>query len=325
MDVSSIKPSFSCETSFKIHTPINQKQKRFNRTLVKVDNVFPELVLNKALAAIPEHRTVPNRVRNNRNITRVSLGELPDTVRFDDKCKLVDKNDFEWSLKYANQSLKDVSFTGAEAMAKIVGFKNMNVKLSIQILRYKLDEENPVVDSLPWHQDQNTLTMTVLISPYKQKMGSFNGGDLNFAEHDIAWMWGIYEDTIETFSYPYNGGFIFDNIVSEHKVSDIHREWGSCERILFTVFASPSEDFVRNLPSNLRVDIKDLPTVSKGCRDQNEKRADSCKPITGRKRRLAPSESAGSDGEPALKRMPHGKDSLMSTLRPSNMRSSMGT
>ena len=64
----------------------------------------------------------------------------------------------------------------------------------------------------------------------------------------------------------------------------------------------------------LRVDIKDLPTVSKGCGDQNEKRADSCKPITGRKRRLAPSESAGSDGEPALKRMPHGKDSLMSTL-----------
>ena len=70
-----------------------------------------------------------------------------------------------------------------------------------------------------------------------------------------------------------------------------------------------------SLSDVLRVDIKDLPTVSKGCRDQNEKRADSCKPITGRKRRLAPSESAGSDGEPALKRMPHGKDSLMSTLR----------
>lgn len=50
----------------------------------------------------------------------------------------------------------------------------------------------------------------------------------------------------------YNGGFIFDNIHTVHKVNDIlynHTSTGRVERRLFTVFASPKVELVNNLPN----------------------------------------------------------------------------
>ena len=94
--------------------------------------------------------------------------------------------------------------------------------------------------------------MTAVISPYKQDDGEFSGGEISFGqrEQDFKTYFGlgvtsrtVLPNTVETFSYPENGCFFFENLWSQHRVNDIQLTAGSsCERMLFSIFASPNPE-----------------------------------------------------------------------------------
>ena len=65
----------------------------------------------------------------------------------------------------------------------------------------------------------------------------------------------------------------------------------------------------------LRVDIKDLPAVSKGCEDLNQQEASNLELNAGRKRHHTSQEPTDYDSEAPLKRMRHTDTSFISTLR----------
>lgn len=102
----------------------------------------------------------------------------------------------------------------------------MNIPVLSFFMRYQLSDETPSVKNLEWHRDLNSLSMTSVISPYKQEEGEFSGGNLLFAERtkDFAKYTDrsnskntvlentVLESTVKEFSYPENGCFIFENL-----------------------------------------------------------------------------------------------------------------
>jgi hypothetical protein len=240
------------------------------RTVMKVDDVFPVSVLDKANLKINDIPVIKN-FRNKDSVFRVNLHENPDNayssfatkrmINFDDSSSITNPKEVEELCNMAPYpEVIDLAKKGVEKMASVVGWRSTSVLLTVNILRYQLNAEHPKIDDLPWHYDQAAiLTMTTLITPYQQGDYSFSGGNLSFRRKDnptqsaqLKFAFGeksMITDSVISFDYPYNGGFIFDNINTEHKVTDINFQSssGCIERRLFSIFADPPQKEVISL------------------------------------------------------------------------------
>lgn len=250
-----------------------RSQARFGRTFLKVENVCSSETLLRANQDIDEMPSKPNIINGNqiRRVTIIDENKCPwsqrryRVVSFGNKCNIKDWSDLENSLCFATENVKKLSKEAIETMASTLEWKDTQIDMTVGLLRYQLSPSRPFVTDLPWHQDSNSLTMTTLISPYNQGATGFSGGELSFArwmtelpslelirlfladkpEHD--------ESTVKTFEYPYNGGFIFDCVESQHKVNDLKlvnpdglSEY-HVERRLLSIFSNPDKDYVRSL------------------------------------------------------------------------------
>jgi len=242
------------------------------RFAMSVQDVFSEDVLEKANSDISKHPKIDGN-RSNVHTLDTKSG-YPyfysfEPVTFDERGHLDD-----WSqlrkihLSSSTKSIDALAKEAIEKMSVMVSWKNQTISMNINILLYVLSEQFPNVTNMPWHQDPNTLTMTTVFTPHQQNELGFSGGDLCFAAGDRnkTFNYGLRktgfeysnhrEDTIQSYTYPYNGGFIFDNIGTCHKVSDIHPNNPKsiksfvAERRLFTIFANPNIEEVEEIALN---------------------------------------------------------------------------
>lgn len=191
--------------------------------------------------------------------------DLDTSVSFDSDGKLTDIQSIENNICDEAKDLTPLVLESFERMASILLWNDIKVPLEPQIICYPLDYNQNIIKSLPWHYDECTLTMAVIISPETQGYSSYHGGKLSFARNvygDEPLISGLkvmelndfkfYPETKMDFSYEYNGGFIFDNLHTIHKVNDIFYSGPSGEKVerrLFTVFASPTVEYVQKLPN----------------------------------------------------------------------------
>lgn len=231
------------------------------RFISKVDNFFDNELKLKVFKDVKKLEYFPNFLAGNDNIFRVPiLGgskgmalESPVVV-FDSSCKLENKACLKECIKIEEtpESVLDFTFSSLEKMALMGNWSSQEVPVTIFFLRYKMDSDTDKVTNLEWHEDLNCLSMTAVISPYKQDDGEFSGGELSFGKRDQDFKAysglgvpsrTVLLDTVKTFSYPENGCFFFENLWSQHRVNDIQLTAGNtCERMLFSIFASPNPE-----------------------------------------------------------------------------------
>ena len=252
------------------------------RFITKIDDCFDKKLLQEVNADIKGMECVPNVIVGNRNIMRVPiLGDLSLTlsgvaihapvVSFDENCQIKNKRELKGYFKERKtpESVSELFEGAVENIANNGGWSKENMPVHSFFLRYQLNDETPSVKNLEWHRDLNSLSMTSVISPCKQEEGEFSGGNLLFAERTKDYTRysdrsksentvlenTVLESTVKEFSYPENGCFIFENLWSQHKVSDIEKISGdSCERVLFSIFLNPEPAQLDSLVSNKKAD-----------------------------------------------------------------------
>lgn len=231
------------------------------RFIYKVDDFFDKELKLRVFKDVKKMEHFPNFLAGNNNIFRVPiLGgsrgialESPVVV-FDSSCKIENKeilNDFI-KIKNTPKSVLDFTFSSLEKMAFMGNWSSQEIPVTSFFLRYTLNSDTDKITNMEWHEDLNCLSMTAVISPYKQDDGEFSGGEISFGqrEQDFKTYFGlgvtsrtVLPNTVKTFSYPENGCFFFENLWSQHRVNDIQLTAGSsCERMLFSIFASPNPE-----------------------------------------------------------------------------------
>jgi hypothetical protein len=268
--------NLSLEEIRSIKYPIFQtenihKTKHAGRTVIKVEDCFTTCLATKANTEIDNLDTIHNTKRKDGRIKRVVIDPTDKsiynifTLKFNDNNETEDWSHLAEKCNKSDSALYSLAKNNINYMAKTVGWQNEDIQMSIIILRYYLNNGRLRIKNLPWHQDPSTTTMTTLLTPPatedSQDIG-FTGGNLNFStiSKEYKQKYGsptYYADgteynsnTIQTFAYPENGGFIFDNITSFHKVSDIelHNPANlasiNIERRLFSIFAYPKPENV---------------------------------------------------------------------------------
>ena len=240
------------------------------RTIIKVDKVFSEQTLGDANRFLEnysnwEYENCGNRLLN-AAIYKCDNDIENNEVAFDSECKIVDFKDIKKNMRHGTSSLKKLVQEGVEKMARTLDWRDTKIPLTPHCIRYPLHSDQKSILGMPWHTDECTLTMTTIISNAQQGEVSYKGGELGFARlasQDSPYLEGLsvedfhgclfYPSTESWFSYPHNGGFIFDSLNSAHKVNDIHLSYSpsasnpKIERRLFSIFASPDESYVEDL------------------------------------------------------------------------------
>ena len=250
------------------------------RFITKIDDCFDKKLLQEVNADIKGMECVPNVIVGNRNIMRVPLlGDLSLTlsgvaidspvVSFDENYQIKNKRELKdyFKKRKTPESVSELFEGAVENIANNSGWSRVNMPVHSFFLRYQLNDETPSVKNLEWHRDLNSLSMTSVISPRKQEEGEFSGGNLLFAERTKDFTKysdrsnsknlenTVLESTVKEFSYPENGCLIFENLWSQHKVSDIEKISGdSCERVLFSIFMNPEPAQLDSLVSNKKAD-----------------------------------------------------------------------
>ena len=249
-----------------------------DRLVLKVDNVVSEQTMAKAKQEILSHPVNSRDALTHRSRIDVLGGEYIDLKLTDNgvemetyfnyyELELDDSGQIQCDMALQKQfesnnippGLRDLAQEGILKMASELGWKNTRIPFMVNILRYDMDKSTPSLTDFPWHRDLNSLSMTVLISPYSDGAAGFRGAELSVGERVSS-----YEEyssrsdkkepttiaaTTKSYEYPYRGGFIFDNLGSEHKVHDmslLDPEY-PYERWLLTVFANPLPTEVERL------------------------------------------------------------------------------
>ncbi len=244
-----------------------------NRLFIPVENVFvvDDLVLAcRDISNITTHDYTTG-VHYLNTMRKVIIGDYdsinktgnPFTpVLFNSAGNIEDSNFLELNLCYSTDNIKKIVKQGVTTMAKIMDWKGCAVEMRVSILIYRMTTDRSAIINMPWHFDANSLTMTTLISPYYQDNGYFEGGDLLFAQktQNFRYFCGMHQfmyNTAKAFQYPYNGGWIFDNVESMHKVGDMnaifndYTSTASVERVLFTIFANPPEEDIPKIARSM--------------------------------------------------------------------------
>ncbi|WP_067587979.1 hypothetical protein [Endozoicomonas ascidiicola] len=241
----------------------------FGRTVIRVNDVFSPQTLKDTNCFLDRPSgcsfSYSNQGNNLRGISIYKIIEDLDTSVFlDSNGKIRNHQNINGNICEEAKVLSPLVFESFEKMASILRWNDMKVPLEPQIICYSLDHSQDAIKDLPWHYDECTLTMSVIISPEIQGPTLYHGGKLSFARRayeNEPLIKGLklvelndfkfYPETEQVFPYTINGGFIFDNLHTVHKVSDIlysGPSGGKVERRLFTVFASPEVEYVRHLP-----------------------------------------------------------------------------
>lgn len=240
----------------------SESESRFSgRTVIRVENVYSDQTLKEANLAIDKHQQQNFHYRNSgNNLISVGLHMLypnDKDICFDENGKVKSQEFLFKDMNPGLSGIKPMVVECVERMAKSLQWKSCSVNLFFRCIIYPLSSEQPTIKNMPWHTDQNTLTMTTVIS---SSCSGYTGGDISFAcldDHNYHFDGRLHssvESTVQTFGYPENGGFIFDNVRSQHKVEDIHLATGSkaAERRLFSVFANPDKEYVSSLAEQFR-------------------------------------------------------------------------
>ena len=217
-------------------SPLSGKSKsidagsRFGRIIVKAPNAVSQLTLAKANQEIDELPTFDFENRGNkiRQVKFIALDKcnyprFPSKVTFDADGKLSDTENFEKNFEPNTDSIKAMCKEALQEMGRKLNWKNFSVEVRCGVIRYPLTPENAHVRNMPWHKDGSNLSMTTLLSPYKQNGSGFTGGELSFAKESEVFDRVPLEETIKTLEYEKPGdGVIFDGVKTLHKVENIH-------------------------------------------------------------------------------------------------------
>ncbi|WBA82851.1 hypothetical protein [Endozoicomonas sp. GU-1] len=183
-------------------------------------------------------------------------------VKFDKSCKLANEVDVRIRLakNNATESMANFVCSNLKKMATLGNWSGQSVPMSVTIVRYTLNSDNPEIVNIPWNTGWAPLTMSSVISPCKQKEGAYSGGDLLFAETEHI------PETVKQYSYPENGCIVTENVFSIGTASDIKLVSGeSCQRMVVTFSAYPDKQqflsfMEKNSGQNLL--LKDSPDIS---------------------------------------------------------------
>ena len=267
-----IESHFDTVANFFNDNPKAYESQYIGRSIFKVENISTEARLHKANAELNDLPTKPNMLNGN-NISRVILNpKYQDNydcfkVYFNEDSKAESWDHLIEKCVTEESSIYQVAKDAIETMAQQVKWQNEDVTMSVNVLRYHLDSSKPNITNLPWHQDPDMLTMTMLLSDYynqESKVG-FSGGELNFSSVsddfknkpfslERSTNLDYLPETCQTFKYPVNGGFVFDNLSSYHKVNNVqlinysNNQNVSTERRLLSIFTfSDTAEKVRDL------------------------------------------------------------------------------
>ena len=242
-------------------TPIKIAGVKSGRLLVKVENVFKTKgLINRVNIDLNSAKRFQSINQGNK-VDRVLVGDTTHIgsplhklkVIFDQQGEILNKEVFSSIYNKATSSMRKMCVEGVEKMASVLKWKDTSIHLSVIFICYPSRENHYKVVGMPWHEDLSTISMTVLISPYQQGKLSIHGGSLSIGEKPRHYPFDKpTEGTVKTHKYLYNGGFIFDNIESLHRVEDfeflkpLNHKGGSIERRLFSIFADPVRGLVES-------------------------------------------------------------------------------
>ena len=231
------------------------------RFVTKVENVYSENALRKANLVLDRHQLNKDVFYNKGNkliCVRLHTNYPNENdISFDSNGKVKKTDDLFENMNPDFFDFKPVAVECVQAMAKSLQWCNRTVNLTFHCLIYPLSAGQPVIQNMPWHKDSNTLTMSTVIS---SSGSGYTGGELSFACRDKfndpfkGRLHDSVANTVQTFCYPENGGFIFDNLRSQHKVEDIYLAPGrqTAQRRFFAVFANPDKSYVLSLADQFR-------------------------------------------------------------------------
>ncbi|MBM7074623.1 hypothetical protein JQC92_21860 [Shewanella sp. 202IG2-18] len=209
---------------------------------ILIKNVFPAEFLHKCTEDILKAETVRNI-----KIQRIKFTKSDENsdfefrsverafVSIDSEGKINERKALQTICSCTTDNIRNLVLMGTERMVRELGLHSTTIKLTASILVYPLSSDVLALKDFPWHSDPfGTYTMTTMISQFTRGSCSYSGGELSFRVKG--------SDSFNTFSYPYNGGFLFENKETEHKVSDIFFHGGdgcSIKRLLLSIFISP--------------------------------------------------------------------------------------
>ncbi len=218
-------------TATPIRLPDSPCNKKHKSVIYKVTGVLSTAKIARAETAIESHPCFLTQPVFNDYLFALDMGfekegiaEKKVMVHFDSQSKMTDKSQLDEALAKTCMPIKELVYEGVEALSARAGYKDMQVGINPQILRYHVDEHHPDITDLVWHDDPCGLTMTVLLSEPQQSRGSYSGGGLSFASayRKPGAFPDYFEDTILSCDYTFNGGFIFDNFDTRHKAGSVH-------------------------------------------------------------------------------------------------------
>ncbi|WP_422446503.1 hypothetical protein [Endozoicomonas sp. ALB091] len=232
-----------------------------------------------------------------RRTTDLGVDLIAPYVTFDKSCKLANEVDVRMRLakNNATESMANFVCSNLEKMATLGNWSGQSVPMSVRIVRYTLNSDNPEIVNIPWSTGWAPLTMSSVISPCKQKDGAYSGGDLLFAEKaQETYLSNLFPqvssmlfstfsnffpqlssmlfstekhipETVKQYPYPENGCIVSENVFSIGTASDIKSSGKSCQRMVFILSAFPDkQQFLSFMKENSGQNLvsKDSPDIS---------------------------------------------------------------
>ncbi len=231
--------------------------------LVRTQTVFQQKTLDAALKWLPNDKYMANSIPNTEDVFYKNclglccsfdeVGTLNSSldVEFgiDGQIKNMKSLEANFNENNLNVKLQNLTLEGINCFSSSLNWKETKVPMMATILDYRLMTEEACLKDFQWHFDRNSMTMISVLNT-----GSgFSGGDFEFSTqnrpfstHSSHINYPVLSN-VQKFSHEPNTAFIFDNVYSVHRVSDII---GCGHRYLFSIFANPSPEQFEHAVAN---------------------------------------------------------------------------
>ncbi len=171
------------------------------------------------------------------------------------KVKSQNKLNSDPSFSQLPMSIKELTVQGLNRFAAATNCYWESIPIYSAVVDYQLTQDTPSLTGFRWHRDFNGITMTTVLNTASAIDAKFTGGDLLFG-HSLNYpefktkvqneQQTVANDSLIKMPYRQNSALLFDNLWSEHCVSDIHTvntvaSGEIVHRYLFSVFANPSK------------------------------------------------------------------------------------
>ncbi|WP_257296471.1 hypothetical protein [Endozoicomonas sp. YOMI1] len=142
--------------------------------------------------------------------------ETKVNVKFDCRCRIVDRKKFRHQLVTSNEALIELAIKGVEVLARQFSLKGESMEMfRLSIIRNYISDKG--LRGGGWHRDYGEYTLVMLMnddSVIKKNAPYYTGGGLDTAKcAGESWFTGAFpvEGTSEGHFYEKNGGFVFSN------------------------------------------------------------------------------------------------------------------